>query len=221
MLNSKKKNEYGAVEVEATLILPMIIMIVILSLYISLFICQRAILQANLETAAMYYRNSLTDTFVNPTESMGIYEDGDTETRKGSTYTATRPLNPYRGMMDSSKRVSKASFEDFFWSEANNLVNKDNIKINCTYKNYVVYEQIDVSAVQDFYFPMDLSYIGIGDGMQITATARVIAADHDGFINNVDYVIDILEKTGVTQKIGNIASKVGEVYEKFKTLVGA
>ena len=109
MLNSKKKNEYGAVEVEATLILPMIIMIVILSLYISLFICQRAILQANLETAAMYYRNSLTDTFVNPTESMGIYEDGDTETRKGSTYTATRPLNPYRGIMDSSKRVSKVS----------------------------------------------------------------------------------------------------------------
>lgn len=219
MLNSKKKNEYGAVEVEATLILPMIIMIVILSLYISLFICQRAILQANLETAAMYYRNALTDSFVNVTDSMGIYEDGDTETRKGSTYTATRPLNPYRGMFGNSKQV--ANFEDFFWSEANNLINKDNLKIKCTYKNYVIYEQIDVSAVQDFYFPMDLSYIGIGDGMQITATARVIATDHDGFINNVDYVIDILEKTGVTQKIESIASKVGEVYEKFKTLVGA
>ena len=219
MLNNKKKNEYGAAEVEATLILPMIIMMVLLSLYISLFICQRAILQANLETAAMYYRNSLTDSFVNVRESMGIYEEGDTESRKGSIYKANRPLNPYRGMFGNSKQM--ANFEDFFWSEANNLVDKDNITISCVYKYYVIYEQIDVSAVQKFFIPIDLSYIGVGDSMEITATARVIAADHDGFINNVDYVIDILEKTGVTQKIENIASKVGEVYNKFKTLVGA
>ena len=219
MLNNKKKNEYGAAEVEATLILPMIIMMVLLSLYISLFICQRAILQANLETAAMYYRNSLTDSFVNVRESMGIYEEGDTESRKGSIYKANRPLNPYRGMFGNSKQM--ANFEDFFWSEANNLVDKDNITISCVYKYYVIYEQIDISAVQKFFIPIDLSYIGVGDSMEITATARVIAADHDGFINNVDYVIDILEKTGVTQKIENIASKVGEVYNKFKTLVGA
>ena len=219
MLNNKKKNEYGAAEVEATLILPMIIMMVLLSLYISLFICQRAILQANLETAAMYYRNSLTDSFVNVRESMGIYEEGDTESRKGSIYKANRPLNPYRGMFGNPKQM--ANFEDFFWSEANNLVDKDNITISCVYKYYVIYEQIDISAVQKFFIPIDLSYIGVGDSMEITATARVIAADHDGFINNVDYVIDILEKTGVTQKIENIASKVGEVYNKFKTLVGA
>ncbi|MBQ8604763.1 MAG: pilus assembly protein [Oscillospiraceae bacterium] len=219
MLNSKNKNEYGAVEVEATLILPMIIMIVILALYISLFICQRAILQANLETAAMYYRNSLTDSFVYVTDTMSIYDEGDTENRKGSKYTASRPLNPYRGMFGNAKQV--ANFEDFFWSEANNLVDRDNMEITCIYKNYVIYEQIDVSATQKFEIPIDLSYIGIGDSMEITASARVIAADHDGFINNVDYVIDILEKTGVTQKIENIASKVGEVYEKFKTLVGA
>ena len=59
-----KGKEEGVVEVEATVILPLAVLSIVFLLYLSLFLFQRANLQAALETSIIYYRNSVTDTYV-------------------------------------------------------------------------------------------------------------------------------------------------------------
>ena len=64
MEKKKRNRESGYVEVEAAVILPLAILSVLLLLYLSLFLMQRAHLQAALETSLVYYKNTVTDTYV-------------------------------------------------------------------------------------------------------------------------------------------------------------
>ncbi len=63
-MENNSKKQAGMVEVEATFIFPIMIVCVLLILYLSLILYQRANLQATLETALLYYKNTMTDTFV-------------------------------------------------------------------------------------------------------------------------------------------------------------
>jgi len=212
MLKDKKKNENGAIEVEATLILPMVILITIILLYISLYVCQRAILQANLETAALYCKAQLTDNYVHADELMAVTQNEDTQSRKGSTYKVTGPLNPYR----ITKEPTKEQFSRLFFSEATNLYSRENLKItHFDVKNNLINKTIEVTVKQDFKLPIDFSYIGVGDHLVISATTKVVATDHDQLIRDIDYIADIMDKTGVTDYITQMANGAKEMIDRF------
>ena len=59
-----RKKERGHVAVEAVIILPIAVLSTLLLLYLALFLFQRASLQAALETTLVYYKNTVTDTYV-------------------------------------------------------------------------------------------------------------------------------------------------------------
>ena len=69
-----KNKERGAVEVEVTVILPIAILSVAMLLYLSLFLYQRANLQACLETSLVYYKSEVTETYV--TKDSGVAYPG-------------------------------------------------------------------------------------------------------------------------------------------------
>ena len=223
MQKRKKHKECGSVEVEATVILPITILSVVLLLYLSLFLFQRASLQACLETCLVYYKNVVTDTYVGK-NNVSYSQSGNSYMGEGNTYNKPEePLFPYRGMFgDSNDLGNSEGFQKYFDSVADGrLLFHDGIHTTIKYKNYVVVKQFEATASQTVEFPLDLSVIGITDGRYvIAAAARVTVADHDSTIRDLDYAIDLLEDTGLGEMAKDFAEKVKETYEKIKNKLG-
>jgi len=220
MKTTKMKKQKGSVEVEATLLFPLAILCVVFLLYLSLLMFQKANLQASLETALVYYKSTLTDTYVVPNNELD-FTSADTSTiAAGNSYSATEPLNPYRGTFGGGYDF-EAHFEDYFDSIAGTMLFNDNIEVTIVHNNYLVSQQLLVTATQRVDIPLSLTLIGLDeDGYEITASAKVNVVNHDAMIRNVDYAIDLVEDTKLGKIAADFAGKIGEGYQKVKDFLG-
>ncbi len=221
MKNTDKKKEYGAIEVEATVILPIAILCVILLLYLSLFLFQRANLQATLETVLVYYKNTVTDTYVTKNTGLSYAWEGDTRTAGGNSYNIDGPKNPYRGIFGEPYDLGNSGdFEAYFNSIAGDMLFDDDLTLTVDFTNFVILKQLEATATQKVKAPIDFSIIGVDNEYEISATARVMIADHDDMIRNVDFAIDILEDTALGGILQEFAGKITEVYDTMKEKLG-
>lgn len=221
MQTRKKSREQGYIEVEATIILPLAILSVLLLLYLSLFLFQRANLQACLETSLVYYKNTVTDTYVSKKEEMQYTKGSDDYMGAGNVYSDPEPLSPYRGMFgDGNHLNSQEDFERYFRSVSGNMLFGKDLSLTINYSNYVFLKQFEVTATQKVSAPIDFSALGVGNTYTISATARVAVVDHDSMIRDVDYAVDLLEDTKLGEMAKNMASKVSEAYGKIKKTLG-
>lgn len=218
MNKRRKKQEIGSVEVEATFIFPIMILCIILLLYLSLLMFQRANLQATLETALLYYKNTLTDTYVTRNDEMEFQFAENSYMGSGNDYVVTGPLNPYRWVDGDDK--SAKNFEAYFKSVAKNMLFDENMSISFDYTNYVLLKEIKVTVKQVIQLPIDFSLIGVDNKYVISSTVRMVAVDHEDTVRNIDYVVDIVEDTKVGEFIKDIGAKVVEYYGKFKEALG-
>lgn len=224
MQRQKEPNEKGYIEVEATIILPLAILSVIMLLFLSLFLYQRANLQAGLETTLVYYKNIVTDTYLTRNDSLVYTGGGSNYIGVGNSYEAIKPLNPYRGLfnvvvdnIDGQNVIG--NFEDYFYSVAGGLLFADDLKIEIDYTDYVLLKEFRATAVQTVTWPIDLSLIGVGKEYEISAAARVAVVDHDEIIRDADYAIDLLEETKLGEIAHELADKVTTAYEKMKEVL--
>lgn len=192
MKKKKKRGENGMVAVEATIILPIAILSVLLLLYLSLVMFQKANLQAGLETTLLYYKNSLTDTFVT--------QNSELEQKK------------------DEKELTEEHFREYFESTAGKLLFDDEMKFSIDYTNYFLFKQIKVTVVQRIKNPVPL--LGQMDTFLITATARVNVVDHDGLIRDADFVIDLVEDTKIGEYARGFAEKISGLYDTMKAKLG-
>lgn len=207
MCKKKKSKELGSVEVEATFIFPIMILCILLLLYLSLFLFQRANLQATLETALLYYKNTLTDTYVTRNDEMQYTMSEGAYIGYANSYAADEPLNPYRWVKIEedeaedkeygAEEEATGNFETYFMSVAKNMLYDDNMTISFDYTNYLLLKEIIVTVEQVVEIPVNLEILGVDNTYVISATARMVAVDHDDTIRNIDYVIDIVEDTAV------------------------
>lgn len=213
--------ERGAVEVEAVIMLPITILSVVMLLYLSLFLLQRANLQAGLETALVYYKNTVTDTYVTPKDKVDYTAEDSSRVGAGNQYTVTGPLSPYRNMFgDGNDLGNQENFEKYFRSIAGGAMLGAAPELTIEYYNYVFLKQLEVTATQDVTFPIDFSMLGIHRKYQISAVARVAVVDHDSTIRNVDYAIDLLEDTKLGEMAKDFAGKISDAYQKLKDFLG-
>ena len=221
-MQSKTYRNQGSVEVEAAVILPIGCLSVFLLLYLSLFLFQRAHLQACLETSLVYYKNTVTDTYVSKTEKLS-YIQGDKEYMgAGNSYSAAQPLSPSRGMFgDGNHLNSKEEFEQYFRSVAGGMIFEDDLELTIDYSNYVYLKQFEVTAVQKVSAPIDFHLLGIDREYRISATARVAVVDHDNVIRDVDYAVDLLEDTKLGTMAKDLAANISKAYKKMKDMLGA
>ena len=217
-MHKKYKRQRGEVVVEATIILPIAILCVILLLYISVFICQKAMLQAALETSVVYFKNTLTDNFVEQRDELSYESKEDGVSAAGNDYTTPEPLNPYEKFFLFYNKVSKDEFVKYFKSVAGNLLYEDCLELDIHYSNYILFKEVEVTAEQVVTFPIDFSMIGVDSEVNLSATARVAVADHDELIRNIDFAIDALEDTKLGEIVKNLSSKVTGLYNKLKSL---
>ncbi|MBR4082978.1 MAG: hypothetical protein IKK33_01705 [Lachnospiraceae bacterium] len=217
------RKERGSVEVEATFILPIAILSALLLIYLSLFLFQRANLQACLETTLVYYKNTITDSYVFKNSELQYVVSENSSMASGNSYVVTEPLNPYRGWFGEDFGVdlsSESNYRDYFDSVAGNMLFDDDLQLTLNVNNYMIFKQLEVTATQTVKAPINFSILGVDNKFEINATARVNVIDHEDMIRNVDYAIDILEDTKLGDMAKQFASKIGEYYQKMKDALG-
>lgn len=209
------KDESGLAVVEATILLPFCIIMVIAIYYAAIFMCQKANLQANLQNALIYYKNVESDTYVTAGSQMGYGNSSGTVSASGSSYSTPQELFPYRffGM-----KFNKTEFESFFRSMCGYMFfdTGSNVSLTADKKNFIVYKTISATATQSVKPAISLSMLGLPDSMEISVSGKVVVNDSDDMIRNVDFIIDIISETSLGKKATEMVDKAAEWYNKFK-----
>ena len=213
------KNEKGLAVVEATLLLPFCFIMIIALYYVAIFMCQRANLQANVQNALIYYKNTDSDNFVTASPDMAYEKAEGTISAVGSSYQAPEDdyskSFPYRFL---SFRFSEDDFQSFFRSMVGYMFfdNGENVQISADSKNYIVYKTITATATQNVKPAISLKMVGGSDTITISATATAVVTNSDDFIRNTDFVVDVVSKTKLGQKASELIDKAWDFYGKFK-----
>lgn len=213
------KSEKGTAIIEATMLLPFCILMVIALYYAAIFVCQKANLQANVENTLIYYKNVYSDTYVQASAGMAYQQNGTISEGKGSSYASPTYEQPYRFL---GMKFDNAKFESFFRSMCGYMFfdTGSNIKLTTSTKNYVVYKEIKATATQMVKPAVSLAMVGAPDAMEISCTSTVVISDADDFIRNTDFVFDIVEDTKLGQAASGVVDKAKGFYDKFKEKFG-
>lgn len=73
--------------------------------------------------------------------------------------------------------------------------------IDCKAKNYVLTQNVTVKITACYSLPKIFSWLGLPETYELKGQAVMTVGDQDEFIRNVDYVADLVEKSGLTGKI--------------------
>lgn len=213
------KNEKGLAVVEATLLLPFCFIMIIALYYAAIFMCQRANLQANVQNALIYYKNTDSDNFVTASPDMAYEKTEGTISAVGSSYQAPEDdyskSSPYRFL---SFKFSEDDFPSFFRSMVGYMFfdKGENVQISADSKNYIVYKTITATVTQNVKPAISLKMVGGSDTITISATATAVVTNSDDFIRNTDFVVDVVSKTKLGQKASELIDKAWDFYGKFK-----
>lgn len=211
-----RKSEQGTAMIEATLMLPFCMIMIVGVLYVALYLCQKANIQSNLETALLYYKAAESDTYVESKTQME-YNGSGLET-VGSNYGTVRYLNPYRFFF---MKFKESDYKSFFKSICGHMFFDmgENVKITAKRHNYVFYKTIEATASQTVKPPINLSMVGGPEEMTIEVTGEIVINDGDDFIRNVDFAIDMLADTEMGKFVQGIGQKAKGIYDKFKEVL--
>lgn len=210
------KSEQGTAMVEATLMLPFCMIMIVGVLYAALYLCQKANIQSDLETALLYYKAAESDTYVEAKTQMEY--DGNGLEAVGSNYGTARYLNPYRFFF---MKFKEGDYRSFFRSICGHMFfdTGDNVSITAQRHNYVFYKTIEATATQTVKPPVNLSWVGGPEKMIIEVTGEIVINDGDDFIRNVDFAIDMLADTEMGRFVQGIGQKAKDIYDKFKEVL--
>ena len=209
----------GLAIVEATILLPFCILMVIALYYAAIFMCQKANLQANLENTLLYYKNIESDTFVQAYPKMYYSSDEvGTYDGNGSSYGPTIIEDPYRFFI---MKFDESALHSFFNSMCGAMFfsSGDDVTFKAESHNYILYKTISATVTQTVKPAISLSTLGIRDSFEISASGTVVITDADEFIRNTDFIIDILDDTKLGKKATEVIQKTAEFYQKFKNVL--
>lgn len=214
------KNQKGMVIVEATFVLPVVILCVIALYYAAIFMCQKANLQTSLEVAAVYYKNTLTDQYVSVSDMNYSLADTDSYDAGAAVRQALEVKNPYSSIFS---RFEEETFKQIFYDNCKFMffASGEDIKFTSVKDtNYLVYREITVTAEQTLTPAVSFRFIGIdNNNVKITSSVKFVVNDTDEFIRNLDCGIDIIDKltqgTEVRNALENAADAIGRFYNKY------
>ena len=221
--------EQGNTIVEATIVYPVTIFVFFVLLYASLFLCQRANLQANLEDALIYYKNAGTDTYVSVDDKMRFYKEGETIHAKGNCYEVPGKLNPYRrigkalGNALGFEEISSDKFSQFFHSSCGHMFfyTGKNVQVELeSVTDALLYKKITAKATQTLKSPINLAIVGATHKMTIVAKATVVVVDGDDMIRDIDFAGDVIKDTKFGTAVSEVAGKAMNFYDDLKEKLG-
>ncbi len=218
-------DEYAGVIVEATIILPIVLMMFFALILLSMYLPTRAVLQRATQQAAIAIAVDKSDTWV-------TYDYGYDYNSKNHQI-----INPYRWIGSKSElpNVYKSAINSFVGGyDAGNKayrivssierqsfsIKAGYLDVSCYMDNKVIYQELIVKATRTIPLPIDLSYIGFPNEIPITVTSVSVVQNGDEFVRNIDIAVDIAREVDKKYKISECFSKVTDLGKKFGSALG-
>ena len=172
-----QNDERGDVIVEATILLPLIILIyagfVLLATYMPV--------RGNVQRAAQYAASIIS------------IQESDTWIKYDKEQLKQQWMKKDELPNDRSKKQETA--EKFVTSILDNgiVANGGEIQeVKCDVTNYVIYKEIVVTVEYEVQLPFGIPLIGLDSHYIVTESATAIIDDGDGFVRNVDMLTDFV-----------------------------
>jgi len=201
-------NENGVVIVEASIVFPIVLFVVLLMIYMGNVYYQQAKLNSIVDIAAIKGAAYCADPMLDDIEA------------SGSVPTKYNDIQPYRylfGVSDVETKMQKyiseqykSAGDGFFGSMA-----PLSIKCEANFNNSVIMYSFTVEATYDIKVP--LRFMGTEAPKMVSLSAKATAPVNDNaeFINNIDMALDYYESSGLSQKVSAAADKIKGFFNKF------
>lgn len=177
----------GSAVVEATILLPIIIMVFAGLFLLSMYLPGRAVLQRATQYAATGMATAKSDS------SISFSSSGYSP---GSNYE-----NVYASMFSTDINSDEVLSIVKSFCDNSLIVSGDNISVECGVTNYVIYKEVYVTATQSLKSPVNLSFVGFPDTINLTVTSTAVVQNGDEFVRNMDIAADFInylaDKAGI------------------------
>ncbi len=205
MKGSLKQDESGMVVVEAAVIFPVMLILILFLYFTSIYVYQKANLQSMLEVALAHSAYEYTDT--------GVTYDG-----AGTGSYAPTLENPYRHLSFSVDQDGTLTLAKRY-TKAFSFYGVSTYQLKVTSKNYIIYRELQAVASQSIKPIINPSFLGLPAQWTLKARAACVVSDPDEFIRTSDIAFDIAyavdQKFGISEAIGKVFSKAAEVIGRF------
>lgn len=196
------KREEGAVTVvEAAIVFPITIFIIIVFILFGNLLYQQARVDAVVTRGAQYMGNHFTDPILT-----GV---------KDSIPESVNDVQPYRFLFPSSS--IERDTENFIRTELTSLnagyfsgMEVKDPKVTCNLKNCVIYQQAEIQVEYTVWMPM--SFFGMEPNMRFSSATTFPITCPEEFIRNIEMVDYYMETTGLKDKLETLKSKISDFF---------
>lgn len=206
------RKNIGSVTVEASIIIPLVILSIIAAIYTGLVLYQRALVQSAAEAAAEAGAVAWAS---------GICEVGSGKPAKKSF----EEFSLYRRIVDKDKEIRLGSIEEYALAAAARyeLIKPLDSRAEAVIKDYAVYRKLEVKITKRYRIPVGkvLSIFGADDTFKISVKAVSTIDEPVELIRNTDFLVD-LEKE-LEEKypaIRNLGEKTRNAMNELKSRLG-
>lgn len=217
------KDQRGAfLIVEAAIVYPVMLIMIMILLFYSMILTMKANMQSALETALIYYKRELTDTYV------GFMDDLENNSVSATEYTrVVAPAgysNIYKQLINEvASNPDAEKFEKMFFNnyrflnfssgKKGSTFNSSGIKVNLdSTTNFIIYRELNAAAEQTITLPFIKGMFGINNELKLKANAKIVVNDSVSVMRITDVVDYVIIKTGFNEKLDSL---FGENINKF------
>ena len=176
-----------------------------------MILTMKANMQSALETALIYYKRELTDTYV------GFMDDLENNSVSATEYTrVVAPAgysNIYKQLINEvASNPDAEKFEKMFFNnyrflnfssgKKGSTFNSSGIKVNLdSTTNFIIYRELNAAAEQTITLPFIKGMFGINNELKLKANAKIVVNDSVSVMRITDVVDYVIIKTGFNEKL--------------------
>lgn len=209
LISAFVEDEGGAATIiEYTIVFPIVMAIICILIFTGFAMLDKATLESEVERTALYVSKTVADSNYgkittrsatsNEIDSISI-GDGDITT------------DPYRYLFGKSADTGAAQQTARAQIMKSQLLHNDDVRVEVRV-NQGIFNKVTVTATEGFEMPTFLKSLNMPNLLTIEVTATQYVNEPAEFIRNADLAIDIVEevgeKTGITDKLHDLSSKI-------------
>lgn len=202
------KNNSGVVIVEASIVFPIMLFVILMLLYMGNVYYQQANLNSIVDIAAIKGAAYCADPMLDNIEETG------------SVPKSSNDIQPYRYLFGVSDVESKMQryVEEQYGSAGNGFFGSmapSSVTCNAKFNNSVIMYSFTVEATYDIKVPLRFMGTEAPTIVSLSSKATAPVNDNGEFINNLDMAIDYYESSGLKDKVSTVTDKIKDFFNKF------
>lgn len=200
----------GVVIVEASIVFPIMLFVILMMLYMGNIYYQQAKLNSVVDVAAIKGAAYCADPMLDDIE------------KRGSVPKTNNDVQPYRylfGVSDVESKMQKYVIDQYknagdgFFDSMAPVASTINCEAN--FNNSVIMYSFTVEATYDIKVPLRFMGTEAPTIVSLSAKATAPVNDNGEFINNLDMALDYYESSGLSKKVSAVTDKIKDFFSKF------